>query len=110
MLIPLSFLLMIKDKKYNNILRQMLIILPTVVSIEILQAFTHTGTFDIDDIFLNYVGTLIFTFLITRFNLIDKIRKIFYKDYKIKIKSKKILFYLSVCLLIIFEVIILVVR
>ena len=110
MLIPLSFLLMIKDKKYNNVLRQMVVILPTVILIEMFQGFTHTGIFDIDDIFLNYIGTLIFTFLITRFHLIDKIRNLFYKDYKINIKVKKILFYLSVCLLIIFEVIILIIR
>lgn len=69
MIIPFSFLLMIKDEKYNNILRQTLITLPTILIIEFLQAFTHTGTFDIDDILLNYIGTLLFTFIITRFSI-----------------------------------------
>ena len=101
MLIPLSFLLMIKDKKYNNVLRQLLIILPIVIAIELLQAFTHTGSFDIDDIILNYFGTVIFTFLITRFHLIDKIRKFFYTDYKLKDKLKNTMFYISISLVVI---------
>ena len=101
MLIPLSFLLMIKDKKYNNVLRQLLIILPIVVAIELLQAFTHTGSFDVDDIILNYFGTVIFTFLITRFHLIDKIRKFFYTDYKLKNNIKNTMFYVSIILVVI---------
>ncbi len=100
MLIPLSFLLMIKDKKYNNIFRQLIIILPIIISIEVLQAFTHTGSFDIDDILLNYLGTVVFTFLITRFSLIDKIRKIFYTEYNIKENIKYPAFYLVSILLI----------
>lgn len=101
MLIPLSFLLMIKDKKYNNVLRQLLIILPIVVAIELLQAFTHTGSFDVDDIILNYFGTVIFTFLITRFHLIDKIRKFFYTDYKLKDNIKNTMFYTSISLVVV---------
>lgn len=107
-LIPLSFLLMIKDKKFNNVFKQSLIVLPVILSIEILQAFTHTGTFDIDDIILNYAGTLIFTFLMTRFKIIDKIRKIFYIDLKLKDKTKKILFYASLIVIILFDIFILI--
>ena len=104
MLIPLSFLLMIKNKKYNNILKQTIITLPIIIFIEILQAFTHTGVFDIDDIILNYSGTVIFTFIITRFNIIDKIKKLFYTDYKLNGRVKNIVFYLSIVLLIIFDI------
>ena len=102
-LIPLSFLLMIKDKKYNNVLKQTIIVLPVILIIEVLQAFTHTGAFDVDDIILNYGGTVIFTFLITRFHIIDKIRKLFYTDFKLNKKTKNILFYISLILLIIFD-------
>ena len=105
MLIPLSFLLMIKNKKYNNIFRQTLITLPLIIAIEILQAYTHVGVFDIDDILLNYLGTIIFTFLITRFKIINKIKKPFYTDYNIKSNIKKLLFYLSILLLIVYIVI-----
>ena len=106
-LIPLSFLLMIKNKKYNNILRQSIIILPTILIIEVLQASTHTGSFDVDDIILNYGGTLIFTFLITRFHIIDNIRKLFNTDFKLKNNTKNILFYTSLIVLIVFDLIIL---
>lgn len=105
MLIPLSFILMIKNQKYNNILRQTLITLPIIIFIEILQTFTHTGTFDVDDIILNYLGTIIFTFIITRFNLIAKIKKLFYTDYKLNEKPKKYLLYFSLALIIIFDII-----
>lgn len=101
-LLPLSFLLMIKDKKYNNIFRQLLIILPVIISIEVLQGFTHVGSFDVDDILLNYFGTVIFTFIITRFSMIDKIRKLFYTDYNIKESIKNLIFYLVSLLLIIY--------
>lgn len=104
MLIPLSLLLMIKNKKYNNVFRQTLIILPIIILIELFQAFTHTGSFDIDDIILNYFGTLLFTFIITRFNFIDKIRKLFYTDYGCRNLLKNILFYISLVLLIIFDI------
>ena len=100
-IIPLSFLLMIKNKKYNNIIKQSIIILPTILFIELFQMITHTGIFDIDDIILNYLGILIFTFLITRKNIIDKIRKIFYTDYRLKINNKKILYYVSILIYII---------
>lgn len=104
MLVPLSFLLMIKNKKFNNIFWQSLITLPIVIIIELLQASTHTGSFDIDDIMLNYAGTLIFTFLITRFQIIDKIRKLFYTYFKLKAKTKKILFYTSLIIIVLFDI------
>ena len=104
MLIPLSFLLMLKDLKYKNIFKQSFITLPIIICIEILQAFTHTGAFDIDDIILNYLGTLIFTFLITRFKIIDKIRNLFFTDFNLNIKLKYIMFYLSLVAIIIFDI------
>jgi len=104
MLIPLSFLLMIKNKKYNNILKQSIIILSIIIIIELLQASTHTGAFDIDDIILNYFGTLIFTFIITRFYLIDKIRNLFYTDFNLTNKLKTILFYVSLIMVAIYDI------
>ena len=102
MLMPLTLLLMLKNKKYNNLLKQLIIILPIIIGIELFQAFTHTGSFDIDDIILNYLGTVIFTFLITRLSIINKIKKLFYTDFKIKESLKYILFYFSTFLLVAF--------
>ncbi len=103
-LIPSSFLLMLYNKKNENIFRQSLIIIPTILFIELFQDYSHTGAFDIDDIILNYFGVLIFTFLITRFHIIDKIRHLFNTDYNIKTKIKNILFYISLVVLIIIDV------
>ncbi len=79
-LIPLSFLLLIKDDKYNNLFRQTLIILPTIIFIELFQTITHTGVFDIDDILLNYIGTIVFALILTKLNIVPKIKKIFYTN------------------------------
>ena len=92
MLIPLSFLLMLKEDKYKKILNQLKILFPTIFLIELLQTYSGTGSFDIDDIILNIGGSIVFTFLITRFNIIDKIKKLFYKDFNLNIKLKYILF------------------
>lgn len=104
MLIPLSFLLMLKNDKYKNIIKQSIFILPLIIGIEVLQAYTHTGTFDIDDILLNYLGTVLFTFIITRFSMMDNIRKLFFTDFKIKDNFKNILFYAMSFVLIIYIV------
>ncbi len=106
MLFPLSFLLMVKNKKYNNVLWQTIIVFPLIILIEVLQGVTHTGVFDIDDIILNFLGVIVFTFLMTRFNIINKIRTLFYTDFKLSDKSKNIMFYISLGLMIIFDVII----
>lgn len=106
MLIPLSFLLMLKNKKYYNVFKQLMVVLPIVIAIEVLQAFTHTGSFDIDDILLNYLFTIIFTLIITRFSLMDKIKKLFYKDYIVNKKIKYIMLWVSIILLVIYIVLI----
>lgn len=102
MLVPLSLLLMIKNKKYNNIFRQLLIIAPIVIFIELFQEITWVGTFDVDDILLNLVGPIIFTFLITRFDIVGKIRKLFYYDFVKKREIKYFLYILSLIVPILF--------
>ena len=104
MLLPLSFLLMIKKTKYNNIFIQTIIILPITISIELLQAFTHTGSFDIDDIILNYLSVVLFTILVTKTKIINKFRKLFYTDFSLSSKTKKILYYSGLIILIIFDI------
>lgn len=110
MLIPLSFLLMIRTKKFDNVFIQSVINLPIIIFIEILQAFTHTGTFDVDDIFLNYIGTIIFTFLITRFDIIGKIRNLFYTDFKLNNTMKLTIFYITLVIVVAFDINMLVIK
>lgn len=84
MLVPLSFLLMLKNKKYDHIGKQLLAIAPMVLIVELLQEITWVGSFDVDDILLNLLGVILFTIFITRFDMISKIRKLFFTTFKNK--------------------------
>ncbi len=99
--IPLSFLLILEDSKYKNILRQTLIILPSILMTELLQMITSVGVFDIDDIILNYLGVLLFVIIMNIVNT-DKIRKLFNTDFHLKSKTKRILDAVIILILIIF--------
>lgn len=99
--IPLSFLLILKDNKYKNILRQTLIILPSILMTETLQMITNVGVFDIDDIILNYLGVLLFVIIMNIVN-VDKIYKQFNTDFHLKSKTKKVLDTIIIFILIIF--------
>ena len=99
--IPLSFLLILEDSKYKNILRQTLIILPSILITELLQMITSVGVFDIDDIILNYLGVLLFIIIMNIVN-IDKIRKLFNSDFHLKSKTKRVLDVVIILILIIF--------
>lgn len=99
--IPLSFLLILKDNKYKNILRQTLILLPSIPMTELLQMITSVGVFDIDDIILNYLGVLLFIIIMNIVN-IDKIRKLFNSDFHLKSKTKRVLDVVIIFILIIF--------
>lgn len=99
--IPLSFLLILKDNKYKNILRQTVILLPSILMTEILQMITNVGVFDIDDIILNYLGVLLFVIIMNIVN-VDKIYKQFNTDFHLKSKTKKVLDTIIIFILIIF--------
>lgn len=99
--IPLSFLLILKDNKYKNILRQTLILLPSILMTELLQMITSVGVFDIDDIILNYLGVLLFIIIMNIVN-IDKICKLFNSDFHLKSKTKRVLDVVIILILIIF--------
>ena len=103
MLVPFSFLLIMKNEKNTSFLRQTLITLPIILIIEITQAITHTGTFDIDDIILNYIGIIIFT-LIGNFISVTKIKKLFISDFNLKESLKYLMFTCLLIILIIFDI------
>lgn len=97
--IPLSFLLILKDNRYKNILRQTVIILPSILMTETLQMITNVGVFDIDDIILNYLGVLLFVIIMNILNT-DKVRKLFNTDFHLKSKPKKVLDVIIILILI----------
>lgn len=81
--IPLSFLLMLKDKKYYQVKVQFIYLSITVLIIELLQLITSTGRFDIDDFILNVGGSLLFVIIMNRMKLIEKLKNLFYQDFHI---------------------------
>lgn len=81
--IPLSFLLMLKDKKYYKVKVQFIYLSITVLIIELLQLITSTGRFDIDDFILNVGGGLLFVMIMNRTKLIEKLKNLFYQDFHI---------------------------
>ncbi len=102
MLVPLSFLLILKNDKYKKIINQIKIILPVTIFIELLQVLISVGSFDIDDIILNFIGCIVFVIFIRMFNMVDKIKRLFYKDFKLNIYFKYTLFYISIIIPILF--------
>lgn len=102
MLVPFSFLLMLLNDKYKNILKQTIIILPIIIIIEVLQAATYTGTFDVDDIILNYLGVIIFVIFLVKTKLINKVKPLFYKDFKLKNKTKYYTLYITLIIIFLF--------
>lgn len=81
--IPLSFLLMLRDKKYYQVKAQFIYLSITVLIIELLQLITSTGRFDIDDFILNVGGGLLFVIIMNRMKLIEKLKNLFYQDFHI---------------------------
>ena len=91
-LIPLSFLLILKDKKYIKFSIQFIYIFITVLVIEIIQFITMSGTFDIDDFILNISGPLILLFITNKFKIRNYLKYFFYNDFKTNNKIKIILY------------------
>ncbi|MDD3049223.1 MAG: VanZ family protein [Bacilli bacterium] len=91
-LMPLSLLLVLKSDRYKKFVNQFFTLGFIVLSIELLQLLLSAGRFDIDDFILNIGGSMIFFIIIKNFNLIEKIKKLFYTDFKLNKKIKYILF------------------
>lgn len=66
LLIPAGILLPIANKKFINILPYTMLVITFLVIVELIQVLTKRGSFDIDDVILNYVGSII-PFVISSF-------------------------------------------
>ena len=105
-LMPLTILLIIKDKKNDNIKSQIKYLFISVLLVETLQFLTSTGRFDIDDFILNIGGSLLLLYIIRKLKISDKIRNLFYKDFKLKNKFKYIISSFISLLIIVVDIII----
>ena len=102
--IPLSFLLMLKDKKFYKLKNQFIYLGVTTFIIEILQLITSTGRFDIDDFILNIGGGLLFVILLSKINGIDKCKSLFYQDFNIPKLGKIILWIIPLIFIILVDI------
>jgi glycopeptide antibiotics resistance protein len=79
--IPLGFLLPVLNKKFNRFNKTIKISLALSLTIEILQYLFRVGQFDIDDIILNTIGSILgfyalkVTFLLYNFILKTNVKK-----------------------------------
>ena len=59
--IPLGFF--ISNKNSKNVFKALIICLGVILSIELIQLFFRIGFFDVDDIILNFIGSLLGVFI-----------------------------------------------
>lgn len=55
--IPLGFF--VSNKNHKNVFKTLIICLGIILSIELIQLFFKIGFFDVDDIILNFIGSLL---------------------------------------------------
>ena len=90
-LMPLSFLLVLLDKRYDSYKKQLKVLFITVLIIEFMQFILAAGRLDIDDFILNIGGALLFFTIIKKTNLIDIARSLFNSDLNIPKVTKYII-------------------
>ena len=90
-LMPLSFLLVLLDKRYDSYKKQLKVLFITVLIIEFMQFILAAGRLDIDDFILNIGGALLFFTIIKKTNLIDVARSLFNSDLNIPKVTKYII-------------------
>lgn len=90
-LMPLSFLLILIDKKYDSYKEQLKILLIAVLGIELFQFLLSAGRLDIDDFILNIGGALLFFTIIKKLNILGNAREFFSSDLNIPKMTKYIL-------------------
>ena len=87
---PFAFFLKYLFSKENKFVRFLLTILLIVISFELIQLLTLSGSFDIDDIILNTLGAILF-YLFINLKGTDKLLKNIFFLEKNKIDKKEIL-------------------
>lgn len=85
MLIPLSLLLILKDKKYLLAKKMFLTLFLLTLTIEVLEVLLGVGVFDVDDFLMNISGGMMLLFLFKNPN----IYKIFYNIFNPKLNINK---------------------
>ena len=103
-LMPLSFLLVLLNKKYETYKGQLKVLFITVLLIEFFQFILSAGRLDIDDFILNIGGALLFFTILKKTKLINPIRHLFNSDLNIPKLTKYILLVLITIAIIVMDV------
>lgn len=88
MLVPLSILLPLINDKYQSGKKLMVLLLTIILGIELIQVLFNVGSFDIDDIILNFLGGMLFFVLITNISVINQCVHFIFIEYY----SRKLIF------------------
>lgn len=107
-LMPMSFLLILFNKRYESYKEQLKILFITVLGIEFCQFILSAGRLDIDDFILNIGGAMIFFTILKKAKLIDPIRNIFHSDLSIPKTTKYIVLALVSIAIVVMDVLFLV--
>lgn len=70
--VPYGFLLPFTYKKFNNFIKCISVIFISVLIIELFQLITILGSFDVDDIILNLMGSIVGFIIYKLFNMISR--------------------------------------
>lgn len=97
MLTPLAILLPRLFSSFNNILKYSITIIIITIFIEVIQLIFNIGSFDVDDILLNFIGSLLFYYLCNKTRITKVLDNIFIN----KIYNNKIIVVVYYILLII---------
>lgn len=102
MLTPLAIILPLISDTFKKMTNFIITIIITTFAVELIQVLTCSGSFDIDDIILNFSGATILYIIAKKSKISKYIYHLFY-EFRIK---KKLIFYLNIglfiCLLFIY--------
>ena len=98
MLTPLAILLPLLDDRFKKIKNFLIVTILFGLLIEVSQYITKIGSFDIDDLMLNVVGSFIIFLIITKTKIIKCLYKLFYEIY-VSEKIVNIVYYILLTIL-----------
>ncbi len=102
-LMPLSFLLVLLNKKYETYKEQLKVLFITVLLIEFFQFILSAGRLDIDDFILNVGGALLFFTILKKTKLINPSKHLFNSDLNMPKLTKYILLVLITIAIVIMD-------
>lgn len=102
--IPLTIILILFNKRYESYKSQFKILFLAFLVIEFFQFLLAVGHLDIDYFILNIGGAMLFLTILKKFNLAEKLNKLFKSDLNLSLTTKYILLALISIMIIIMDI------